>query len=374
MQKEVYFLTYNKDNIFKSFLQAEDHLRQLQNSPEYKPGFQNCIIKHLAFAEAEADEAVSHSLVTIGKEQSHQYASLRDNISLLRKKLMSNEINNDDAILGIRESRAMFEKINPDYDISKCQACGDMESVEKLSTSLNAIDNVENNMVSDIIRFLSEKYNVPAPKIEIVQECHDPEKGLYTDKTIRLCSGGASVHVATHEFAHYIQDLNGKNLDEAEAERFALDFIEKGLKPKTANYNSSEHKMNQKLKDVAIIYGSVNLGYGVIQGAQMASATYPTFHIPLIVESALTALGVYALLKLKGVPAEILGYMGAIASTDLIWRQIPALTVGLGSTGLRMNNRVSNPVNYGFKQVPTTSMTPATVTNSTAQIGKYVVK
>ena len=78
---EQYFLSYNKENIFKNLIQAEDHLKNLDEE-----GFNQCALKHLSFAEAEADEAISHSMVFI-PEKTESFKRLKANIKKVRREV-----------------------------------------------------------------------------------------------------------------------------------------------------------------------------------------------------------------------------------------------------------------------------------------------
>lgn len=96
----------------------------------------NCIVKHLGFAEGEAEEAISHSLVVEGVQRSKSYGTLRDEIYKLRKKIQSGDITQEEGIHDIRKVRALFEQLNPSYDISKCASCGPTEIPLKKLTEL----------------------------------------------------------------------------------------------------------------------------------------------------------------------------------------------------------------------------------------------
>ena len=128
--KEGPFLQYNKEEMFKGFLAAEGHLRNVKE-PKKKiremgiedKGFLNCIVKHAADIESHADEAVSHSLVIEGKDKSEKFRTLRDSVRNYRRNLQTGDLSIDQAILGVRDLRRQFESFNPSYDISHCDSC-----------------------------------------------------------------------------------------------------------------------------------------------------------------------------------------------------------------------------------------------------------
>ncbi|KKM03626.1 hypothetical protein LCGC14_1772580, partial [marine sediment metagenome] len=61
--KEAYYLSFNRDEIFKNLIAGEGHFRNFNSQKEDSVGFLNCIVKHLADAEGHCDEAVSHALI-----------------------------------------------------------------------------------------------------------------------------------------------------------------------------------------------------------------------------------------------------------------------------------------------------------------------
>lgn len=138
--KEAKFLQYNKDEIFKNLLGAEGHLRKVAEnslptgtilSVDPQPGFINCVVKHLADMEGNADEAVSHSAVVADEQTSSEFRGLRDDAETLRHRIQRSEINPFDAIKEVRKIRHRFEAFNPEYDVSKCKACEPVEALMK---------------------------------------------------------------------------------------------------------------------------------------------------------------------------------------------------------------------------------------------------
>jgi len=229
------FLAYNKDNIFKNLIQAEDHFRNVK--PRFDPGWLNCIVKHLAFAEAEAEEAISHSLSLGKEEESRRFAELRDEIRRLRRKIQEGKLKSASAgIREVRRLRRMFESFNSEYDVSKCESCG--EAVDRLIKEIQSVlransptlIQLEREYADKLLERLSRKYGVPKPKLQIVKSCNDPRMGLHEcnlekrEGKIVICEGNINAHVLLHEFGHYLQCL-GKlpaRKPEEEAEKFAL--------------------------------------------------------------------------------------------------------------------------------------------------------
>jgi len=114
------FLSYNKDNIFKNLLQAEHHAKMLDG--EVKGGHANCIVKHLAFIEGEAEEAINHAQL-VEPQKVEYFKALRDLVYLLRKQVMSGLTTSDELNRKIWVLRKMFESFNEEYDTTKCTAC-----------------------------------------------------------------------------------------------------------------------------------------------------------------------------------------------------------------------------------------------------------
>jgi hypothetical protein len=114
------FLSYNKDNIFKNLLQAEHHAKMLDG--EVRGGHANCIVKHLAFVEGEAEEAINHAQL-VEPQKVEYFKALRDLVYLLRKQIMSGLVTSEDLNRKIWVLRKMFESFNEEYDTTKCAAC-----------------------------------------------------------------------------------------------------------------------------------------------------------------------------------------------------------------------------------------------------------
>ncbi len=326
MGSEAKFLEYNKDNIFISLVQAEGHFRNLESGFAGRGEFLSCVSKHLAYAEGEAEEAVSHSLLVEGPTRSQEYAKLRNDLRELRKKIQAGAVGPEDGIREVRKIRAMFERLNPPFDTSQCRSCGSAEEVLK---RLGDLKDVERDMAERVLGDLSSKYGVEPPKLEISDSCHEPNEGLYrTDGTIKMCRGGVNLHVLLHEFKHYYDHTVGKSLDEGDAEAFAVETVEKGLYYPSAKHNHSEGKMvSSAVKDVALVVGGVNIGWGVGYAAKayidpMAPGAIMGQDPSLLIDVGGTVAAIIGALKLRGDMAKKLSaYIAAGLSTH-IWEDL----------------------------------------------------
>jgi len=122
--REYRFLDYNNDNIFINLLQVETHLRNLRDLQTDESQV-SCLIKHLAEAEGEAMEAISHS-AKASPNLTKVYRKLRELLYKLRKNLPSYSV--DDAILKVREIRKVIEKIVPAFNTENCIACEKLDA------------------------------------------------------------------------------------------------------------------------------------------------------------------------------------------------------------------------------------------------------
>lgn len=89
-----------------------------------------------------------------------------------------------------------------------------------------------------ILTNLSREFDVPVP--DLIQEAPDPKLGgWYSFDTIHICSDMLksphyTLSIARHEFAHYLQDLNGlKERIEFHARKFEKNRLALGILPKT---------------------------------------------------------------------------------------------------------------------------------------------
>lgn len=232
------FLEWNKDNIFINLIQAEDHLRNVA-SESPTPEFLNCVVKHLAYAEGEADEAVSHSLILEGQLASREFAKLRDEIRKLRKLIQKGALSSPEkAIEEVRKIRGQFEYFNPEYDVSKCGSCGAAAPLLKqLRLIKEEVETAKANLKAQaepIIQKLSNQYGVPPPQIEIAPCPNDDKHSCYylkykadtkeiLDEKLFLNPKNLTPLIIAHEFAHYYFAKTGKGdpTDEAAAWKWA---------------------------------------------------------------------------------------------------------------------------------------------------------
>lgn len=373
---ESYFLEFNKDEIFKNIIAVEGHLRNVK--PEYDAGDLACIVKHLADIEGHCDEAISHSLVAEGESSSKKFRELRDRVRDFRKKVQRGKITPEEGIREIREIRAFFESFNPEYDISKCKTCGPIGDIEKILEKVKkpTFRDAEEKMARYVINSLSEKYGVPPPELVFKDECNRPDFGLYDNGKIIVCRGGANIHVLAHEFGHYLQHKIGKRLDEAEAERFALEVMKrelsgekKNLYSVRANYHSGG---SMEIRDVALLYGGMHLGRAVQRALQWADTQYPKsifgLDPSLVADIGGAVLGVVGAVKLSS-PWDILSALiGGYLSTDL-WRHAESMLTA-PTAGLRYV-----PVTVKPSPAPAPAPTPTVEekVTGTAPTGKYMV-
>lgn len=121
--KEKYYLEFNKDEFFKNVIATEGHFRNVKKKGIDKKGFINCCVKHLADGEGHLDEAISHSLIAETEETSTKFRQLRDKVKSFRHDLQSGKVSPEQGIKRVRKIRREFERFNPTFDISLCEAC-----------------------------------------------------------------------------------------------------------------------------------------------------------------------------------------------------------------------------------------------------------
>jgi len=381
ISKERYYLSFNKDEIFKNLIASEGHFRNFTELKEDKAGFLNCIVKHLADAEGHCDEAISHALIAESEDSSRGFLELRDKIRDLRRYVQSSPITRDEGIREIRKIRRSFEAFNPDYDVSKCETCGDptevMEDITKIISDLknNAQKTVahendaedflimEKEMADKVIAKLSEKYGVTPPKLVISDKCHEPNVGLYSAGQIMVCKTGVNLHVLAHEFWHHVQKEKGMHIDEGEAEKFAIELFasphQKGLYSIHA-HSHTDSKMVKSIKDVGVIYGLQQLGYAADYGLKYANTLRPEGLLGQPIAfwgDILGAIGgVLGALYLRAPYDLAAAVVGGYLSTDL-WNQLARM--------VPMRVAMPPPLVY---TPPGTVTTPAVT-----QKGRYVV-
>ena len=334
------FLTFNKDEIFKSLLAVEGHLRQLK--PEFKGEDLRCLVKHLGEAESHADEAVSHTAELKLDVESGKFKELRDRLREFRRKLQSEQVKSEDAIREIRSIRGFFESFNPEYNVSSCKLCGDIEEVlAKLNIPKTTVPELESESVDRLLAHLAAKYNVPKPKVRWLEKCPTrPESfGVYrsdgVNDEIVLCRGG-TVHVVLHEFGHYLARVQGKPSTEAEAEAFALKESGKALNVETAQFNNGGKRMTS-WREIGVIYGGQHIGKGISRGLKeldrymgkeaAAVQERPSTWVVVAGAVGLPLLAVYA--KLKDPWDKLAILTGGFLSTNL-WDIVEEAMVAAG--------------------------------------------
>ena len=345
ISRESYYLNFNRDEIFKSLIATEGHFRNFTSLKEDTAGFLGCCVKHLADAESHADEAVSHALIAEDAETSGKFIELRDDIRKLRKWIQSRPISREEGIREIRRIRRRFESFNEDYDVSKCETCGDpaevMEEIAKILGDLKktplAVAHehdelllMEREMAVKLISRLSERYDVDPPEVVISDGCHNPSAGAYCPGKIFVCRGGVNLHVLAHEFWHHVQAERGRHMDEGEAEKFAVKLFEpdhKGLYS-IHEHSHNESKMVETVRDVAVVYGGQHIGQGIERALIWADTQVPGgvmgVSLSLIGDIVGTIGGVAGALYL-GAPWDMLSALiGGHLSTDL-WRHAEAM-------------------------------------------------
>lgn len=218
----------------------------------------------MAEAEGEAEEATSHALVTDDEETSRKFKQLAHSIRKFRERLQDKPVSPSEGIREIRELRHFFESFNEDYDVSKCKACGSAEEYLKELGGSGEPEDLEAEHADHILARLAQEHSVTKPKLRFLDQCPKPNPEAYgayvgyddgTDE-IQVCHKGVSEHLLRHEFFHFKQHLEGKPLDEEEAERFALE-------PTVKAYHVSEHPTSDQSwswKTVAETYAFINFG------------------------------------------------------------------------------------------------------------------
>ena len=320
-----------------------------------KPGFASgdlaCVVKHAADMEGHCNEAISHSLATGHPDESKKWTRLRDEVRGFRQEVQAGKVQPSTGILEIRKIRAYFEGFNPAYDISKCAACGDTSPLEDLKEALGpaqpSLRDQEEALAHRVVNDLAAKYHVEPPRLVINERCHSPTAALYDNGTIHMCRGGVSAQVAAHEFEHHLQLLNGKPMDEEEAETSARRDLEKRLyvAPSAYHSNGDQKDLNtvRKLasKKVLVILASPLVGLGIIEATKKLSVTTPTImgvNTGLLVDTlgVVGGVGAYALLPAKyNTLAEAALFVGASLIPDLLAKAgIYPPQLGLGSRGL----------------------------------------
>jgi hypothetical protein len=124
--KDAEFLKWNFRNILTNTLQTEDHLKILE--PTGNPGHHSCVQKHMLIVSGELGEAISHSSTT-KPEITNEIKRIKkkvDNAITEFEKGIKNPI---ETLKKVRSIRKEVESLNPNFNTSNCNACGNFESI-----------------------------------------------------------------------------------------------------------------------------------------------------------------------------------------------------------------------------------------------------
>ena len=343
----------------------------------------------MADAEGHCEEAISHALIAETEDTSRRFLELRDEIRLFRKWIQTKPITRDDGIREIRKIRRRFEGFNSAYDVSKCETCGDSEEImSEVTRIISSLKNngqvvaahdgtdflvMERELAETVLIRLSEKYGVKPPKLVISDKCHEPMIGMYSSDKIMMCRPGINLHVLAHEFWHHVQKVNGKPLNEVEAETFAIDYFasppQKGLYAHH-NHNFNDNKMavlsgKADWNDVGVIYGGQVLGYSVEYALKYIDTIAPAGFVgkPISFWGNLlgAAGGVYGAMNLSSPYNVIAALVGGYLTTDLLNQLIGMFAP---ATRVAVAPRV---------YVAPTTAPPVVVNHAVAGTGRYVV-
>jgi len=270
------FLKYNEENVMMHLLAIENHLRDLNE--DYASEHASCIVKHLLTLREQALEGISHASEVGSEDKIKIFKEIDDAAKRIRAALERRE-KPSNIIRMVREVRKSAEKLDRMFDLSKCASCTIPVSSYTESSNITdfnekIIDNpeeafkeMEKQFAQMVINTLSAHYMVDPPKLIIDEGCNKPNFGLYTDNTIYVCSGNINLHVLVHEFAHYLQDVAGRHLDEKEAEEVAIELLKKDLYPKKASYTTGDRKMALTWRETGLILGASHIFKGVERAA-----------------------------------------------------------------------------------------------------------
>jgi hypothetical protein len=344
-----YFLKFNKEEIFKNLLHAEGHLRNAE--PGARPEELQCLIKHLADAEGHADEAISHAAALGDDEASLKFRRLRDMLRDLRREFQAGLRRVEDGIRRVREARGFFESFNPEFDVSRCTACGESlrKALEALGAPKASLRALEEELAERVVEEAAKRHGVPRPRLVILDACPSQEPSLYAafkvldgQPTIEACRGAVDRHKVLHEFGHYLQYLRGQPLDEEEAERFALEAL--APHEKALNEGAAAHPSGGSMptwREVGLIYGGSHIAKGLerafvevdkyVGKAASPVQERPSTWLNVVLGVALPVVS--AALKVKKEPlGTLLALVGAHMSTK-VWDYVEEYMAAAGGGG-----------------------------------------
>jgi len=262
------FLSYNETNVMKHLLAIEAHLRELGSN--YKGEHASCVVKHLLQLEEQCEEGISHASELGLDRKVEIFREIHSQIPALRKSLEEGA-NPNDLIRKVREIRRKAEGLNPNFNLEQCKACGNIEEVlAKLKIPRTTIAELEEETAHRILESLSAKYNVPKPKLTLLDKCPTEPTGFGEfqvrngEPEIVLCRGSADVHKLLHEVKHYLDYLAGKPLSEEEAEQFALEEVAKPIYVEASHSRDGEKMV--AWREIGVIYGGQHIAKGLERG------------------------------------------------------------------------------------------------------------
>jgi hypothetical protein len=334
------FLSYNEDNVMMQLLALEAHLRLL--TPNYKSEHASCCIKHILTLREQAQEGVSHASELGMASKAQIFRELDSGAQALRGDLEKG-VHPDELIRKVRELRRKAEALNPSFNLESCKTCGNIDEIlAKLKIPKTNIAELEEEAAHRIIDRLSSKYNVPKPKLKLLDSCptEPTEFGLFQlaegEPQIVLCRGSADAHKLSHEFMHYLQFLQKKPLNEQEAEQFALKEVAKPLYAEASHFNNGGKRM-ASWREIGVIYGGQHIGKGISRGLKeldrymgkeaAAVQERPSTWVVVAGAVGLPLLAVYA--KLKDPWDKLAILTGGFLSTNL-WDIVEEAMVAAG--------------------------------------------
>lgn len=200
------------------------------------------------------------------------------------------------------------------------------------------LKDLERETAERVITHLSKKYNVPKPKITIVENCPTREPSMYgaqRDGEIVLCKGGVDVHKLAHEFKHYWDFLQGKPCDESGAERFALQEVSspqalnlhKTVKYEIPNKNRRGcGHMVASIMDLVKLWGPQHVAKGIERGLIEVDKLVVGWPVQpsLLGNLGMAAVGAIGAFMTGAPIDEFLAIMGGHHSTTL-WDYLEAM-------------------------------------------------
>ncbi|GAG56642.1 unnamed protein product [marine sediment metagenome] len=168
----------------------------------------------------------------------------------------------------------------------------------------------------------------------IVDTCHEPSNGAYSEGVIFMCKSGINLHVLAHEFFHHIQKISEKPLKEEEAENYAIELFKDPGKALYAYHAIKKSERTLKsLRDVGLIYGGDSLGVALRQVLANLDMRYPGWKFkPSLIGAILGAVGgAYGALNLDD-PWDLLApVIGGYLAMDL-YRHVQVPFIGMPTT------------------------------------------